>query len=158
MVRYNRVEQIVYQSVEPVIESYCLELVDVEFKKEGKSWFLRIFIDQAGGVGVEECQLISEKVSALLDEIDPISQSYYLEVSSPGIERPLNKIEHFIRFQGSKVQVNTYSLIKDRKKFVGIITGVNQEIIVLNLENDEKEIRIPFEQIAKAKLIYDFKN
>ncbi|HHV72946.1 MAG TPA: ribosome maturation factor RimP [Clostridia bacterium] len=151
----SKVEQIVYELSEPIIRQNGMELVDVEFKKEGKNWFLRIFIDKPDGVGIDDCQLISEKISCLLDEHDPISRSYYLEVSSPGIERPLKKPEHFARFKGEKAQIKTYKPIENSKKFSGIIGEVTNDTVVLII-GPEKEIVIPFEQIAKANLIYEF--
>jgi ribosome maturation factor RimP len=151
----RKVEQVVYEIIEPLVTKTELELVDVEYKKEGQNWFLRIFIDRPGGVRIEDCQFISEKISDLLDQADPIRQSYYLEVSSPGIERPLNKLEHFVRFQGEKVKINTYSPIGNRKSFIGIIVGINNENILLNLDSNQ-EVSIPFEQITKANLVGDF--
>ena len=95
--------EIVEELITPLVQESGFELVDVEFVKEGGSWYLRIFIDKPGGIGIEACGYLSQKIDRLLDEKDPIPQSYYLEVSSPGLERPLKKLSDYSRFAGKMV-------------------------------------------------------
>ncbi|RYD06553.1 hypothetical protein N752_02485 [Desulforamulus aquiferis] len=106
-------------AIEPVINELNLELVDVDYVKEGGNWYLRVFIDKLGGVDLDDCQTASEKVDVVLDELDPISQAYFLEVSSPGIERPLKKPADFERFKGHLINVTTYAPIDGNKSFKG---------------------------------------
>ena len=89
----SKVIDTVSQLVTPIVDEMGLELVDIEYVKEGKDWFLRVFIDKPAGIDIEECGLVSEKLSEKLDELDPITHNYFLEVSSPGAERPLKQLE-----------------------------------------------------------------
>ena len=94
-----------------------MNLVDVEFLKEGANWYLRVYIDKPGGIAIDDCQAVSEQLSDKLDEVDPIKQSYILEVSSPGLERPLKKDSDFERFKGEQVEVKLFQPIERKKDF-----------------------------------------
>jgi len=146
----QKIVEIVKKIVLPVTQEAGLELVDINYIKEGGSWYLRIFIDKDGGVGVEDCRQVSMDIDKLLDEKDPISQAYYLEVSSPGIERPLKKLEDYDRFAGNLVLINTYEPYGGKKKFSGRITGTRGKDVVI--EEDGKDLTLPFEQISSARL------
>lgn len=140
--------------VEPLIKEKGLELVDVEYVKEGAHWYLRLFIDKDGGVDMDDCAAVSHVVSEMLDEKNPIPQAYMLEVSSPGLERPLKKEEDFVRFQGSLVTVLTTSKFMGFEKFTGNLVGLmNNEII---LEYKDERIAIPHNLVMKAHLAIDF--
>ncbi|MFE4587485.1 ribosome maturation factor RimP, partial [Bacillus subtilis] len=104
----KKVTDTVQEMAQPIVDSLQLELVDIEFVKEGQSWFLRVFIDSDDGVDIEECAKVSEALSEKLDEADPISQNYFLEVSSPGAERPLKKKADFEKSLGKNVYIKTY--------------------------------------------------
>lgn len=146
--------QSVKELVEPVIENEHLELVDVEFKKEGKDWYLRVFIDKAQGVTVEDCQNISRQIEDMIEIDELVSSAYILEVSSPGLDRPLKSEKDFLRYQGRKVAVNTFRAIENRKHFSGIIKScVDEELC---LEEQGKFINISLDNIAKAKLEIEF--
>lgn len=119
----KRVEDIVTEIAQPIVEALSYELVDVEFVKEGTNWCLRVFIDKPGGIGIDDCQAVSEKLSDKLDETDPIKQSYILEVSSPG-ERPLKKERDFERFKGEIVEVKLYMPLNGKKVFEGELIGL----------------------------------
>lgn len=147
----QKVEDVVTQLAEPIVKDCALELVDVEFKKEGGSWFLRIFIDKESGIELEDCEKVSRALDIKLDEIDPIPQAYHLEVSSPGLDRPLKKDEDYLRFTGRLVDISTYNSINGSKKFVGELLGLDNGIVKV-VDQKEKTIEIPREQIAKAKL------
>ncbi|MBO8137053.1 MAG: ribosome maturation factor RimP [Desulfotomaculum sp.] len=139
----------------PIVESMNLELVEVEFVKEGAQWYLRVYIDKPGGVDLDDCQAVSERLDKILDEKDPIPHSYILEVSSPGIERPLKKDEDFQRFSGRLVAVSTYTPINGTKKFTGQLQGLTEEGVKLELDTG-MEIIIPRDKIASAKLAVEF--
>lgn len=149
-----KVEDVVTEMVVPITDSAGLELVDVEYVKEGGSWFLRIFIDKPEGITHDDCQLVSEKLSDVLDEKDPIPQSYILEVSSPGIERPLKKREDFVRFKGSKVRASTFSPVDGQKEFIGELEGLRDEHVVINVEG--KEFALPLDAVARVRLEAEF--
>lgn len=144
--------------VTPILSDMHLELVDIEYVKEGKSWFLRIFIDKEGGVDIEECGLVSEKVSEKLDENDPIKDPYYLEVSSPGAERPLKKPEDFVRFVGSNVNVKLYEPLNGLKTIEGKLIGFDEELATIEYKDKTrtKTVEIPYKKIAKARLAVVF--
>ncbi|HEY8909615.1 MAG TPA: ribosome maturation factor RimP [Desulfosporosinus sp.] len=127
--------------VEPIVKEKGLELVNVEYIREGAHWYLRLYIDKDGGVDMDDCSAISHMVSEMLDQNNPIPQAYMLEVSSPGLERPLKKDEDFIRFQGSLVTVHTTSPFQGYKEFSGNLVGVINDEIVLEYEG--KRIAIP---------------
>lgn len=142
----ERVEEL----ITPFILQEGLELVDVEYQKDGPNWFLRIFIDKPGGVNLDDCERISNLVGSVLDRADIIPQKYYLEVSSPGVERPLKKPEDFERFRGSEVTVRTKAKIEGSKNFQGVLAGYEDDQVVL--ETKDGLIKIPFHLIGKAKL------
>ena len=107
----------------PLVDAHGFELVDVEYVKEGGSWYLRAYIDKPGGIAVDDCEVISRALSDLLDEHDFIEDSYILEVSSPGLGRPLKKEKDFVRSQGELVEVRTYRAIQHQKEFTGILNA-----------------------------------
>ncbi|KGK90568.1 ribosome maturation factor RimP [Desulfosporosinus sp. HMP52] len=148
------IEKQIGSMVEPLIKEKGLELVAVEYLKEGAHWYLRLYIDKEGGVDMDDCSAISHVVSEMLDQKNPIPQAYMLEVSSPGLERPLKKEEDFVRFRGSMVMVHTTSSFKGFKKFSGNLIGlINDEIV---LEYNDEHIAIPYNLVKKAHLALDF--
>jgi len=136
--------------IEPMVESRGFELVELEYVP-GRNGRLRLYIDRQGGVTLDHCELINIAVSDLLDYHDPISHSYNLEVSSPGVERPLNKKEHFQRFEGEKVKVKTREMLKGRRNFSGTLQSTGEDFIVVKLEEGELA-EIPLAEIARAHL------
>lgn len=144
--------------VTPILTSMDLELVDVVYEKEGANFFLRVYIDKAGGVDIEECSKVSEKLSEKLDEADPINEAYFLEVSSPGVERPLKKKEDFEAHVGSYVYIKLFEPINGEKEFTGTIGRFENDIIYLTYKDKtkEKEVEIPFAKVAKAHLAVTF--
>lgn len=147
----NSVEKI----AQPLVETEGLELVDLEYVKEGENYFLRLYIDnEENDIGLEECEKISNLLSEELDSNDPIDDSYILEISSPGIERPLKKIEDFDRFEGSLATLKTYAPINGEKEFTGTILKRNDQTI--RLEITDSIIEIPYSSVASARLAVDF--
>jgi ribosome maturation factor RimP len=146
----HQVVEIVRQIALPVVQEAGMELVDVEFLKEGGHWYLRIFIDKPEGIDHEDCRFVSERIDRLLDEKDPIPHSYTLEVSSPGIERPIKKLEDYNRFMGKLAVITTFAPVNGRKKFSGRLLGTRMGDVAIDI--DGAEFIIPLEQIASARL------
>jgi|SRR5680860_1611950 len=140
--------------VEPIVREQGLELVNVEYIREGAHWYLRLYIDKDGGVDMDDCSRVSHMVSEMLDQNNPIPQAYMLEVSSPGLERPLKKEADFVRFQGSLVKVHTTSTFQGYKEFSGNLIGLINDEIVLEYEN--KRIAIPRALAKETHLALDF--
>lgn len=143
---------------EPLIAAEGLELLDVEFVRDPSGWILRFYIDKPGGkVGVEECSLVSRTLDPALDVEDFIAQEYSLEVSSPGLNRPLSKPEHFRRVLGKKVKVKTYGPIGEppRKNFLGVLKDASENEVAVDVEG-AGTFRVPFKDIAKANLEFEF--
>jgi len=143
----------IYKEALPKVEAMGFDLVDVEFVKEGANWILRFFIDKEPSIDVEDCALVSEMLSDWLDEIDPIDQPYFLEVSSPGIERVLKKEKDFIRFAGEEVLVKLYSPWQGQKEFIGRLGEVDAGELNLVTE-DEQTVTIPRSNIARVNLYW----
>lgn len=138
----------------PIIEEMGLELVDIEYVKEGGRQILRVYIDKPGGVTHNDCEDVSKKLDILLDEKDPIPQSYYLEVSSPGIERPLKKLKDFQRFTGYTIRITSFVALDGRKKFVGKLAGIEENNLII--EEKGKTFSIPLNHVASARLHAEF--
>lgn len=140
--------------VTPVVNEMGLSLVDIEYMQDGGYWYVRIYVENLNGeITLEECAAISGKIDEDVDKL--IEQRFFLEVSSPGIERPLKKIEDFIRFKGEKIKVSLKHKINDKKSFEGIITECKDNIIFLEIEK-ENIVEIPFSEVKKANIIYEF--
>jgi ribosome maturation factor RimP len=154
----SKVTEVVADLVSPIVTAAGLELVDIEYVKEGREWFLRVYIDKEAGVDIEECGLVSEKLSEKLDELDPIPHNYFLEVSSPGAERPLKKEKDFEKAIGKTVFIKTYEAIDGDKTFEGtLLEFKNQTVKVeIKIKTRKKVIEIPYEKIASARLAVTF--
>ena len=147
------VTQSVIELIEPGLLAKGLELVDVEFKKEGKNWVLRVFIDKEGGVTLEDCQKISSLVGDLIEVEEVIEPAYTMEVSSPGLNRVLKKEKDFIRFSGKKIGVQCHAPLNGRKKFTGILKDFKNQSI--HLEVDGQLQIIPINLVAKVNLVIE---
>ena len=148
----------IYQSVadliKPTLEGNGIELVDVEYKKTGKTWVLRVFIDKNQGVTVYDCQELSREIEDLIEIHELIDDHYVLEVSSPGLDRPLKKAADFLRNKGKRIQIKTYSPINNKKENAGtVIDFVNGTLF---LEDKKNILKISLTEIAQAKLIIKF--
>ena len=132
----------------PITDANGLELVDVEYVKEGGEFFLRVYIDKEGGVSLNECELVTRALNPILDEKDPIKDNYYLEVSSPGLDRPLKKDKDFVRYQGRDVEIKLYKPINGSKlhegQLVGLTEDKNIKVIIDNeeVEFDKKDVAL----------------
>lgn len=154
----KKITEITEQLVQPILAEKGLELIDIEFKKEGKNWFLRVFIDKQGGVDIEDCSLVSEELSQKLDEHDPIDMPYFLEVSSPGAERPLKKDEDWKNAIGKTIFVSLYEQIDGQKEFEGRLMDYDGQEITLEYKQKTrvKTVTIPFNKIAMGRLAIVF--
>ena len=139
----------------PLMEERQFELVDVEFVKEAGNWFLRVYIDKPGGITIDDCELISRALSDKLDEEDFIVESYILEVSSPGLGRPLKKEKDFVRSQGQSVEVKLFRQIEKQKEFTGILKSWDKDTVTLEFE-EEAVLTIERANIALIRLAFDF--
>lgn len=156
----SSVVETVTELVTPILTDQNFELVDVEFVKEGKNWFLRVFIDKTGGIDIEECAFVSERLSDKLDAMDPdpIPQAYFLEVSSPGAERPLKKESDYENAVGQFIHVSLYQAVDGSKQYEGTLVRLDQEELTLKIKikTREKEITFLRKNIAKARLAIQF--
>ena len=139
----------------PIIEANNFELVDVEFVKEAGTYYLRAYIDKEGGITIDDCEIVSRALSDKLDEKDFIEESYILEVSSPGVGRPLKKDKDFARSIGQEVDIKLFKPIEKQKEFRGILEGYNNDEITVRLDED---IVMEFKrkEIALIRLAFDF--
>ena len=147
------VTQAVTTLIEPILVSEGLELVDVNYKKEGKNWVLRIFIDKEGGITLDDCQKVSHLTGDLIDIEETIKIPYSLEVSSPGLDRSLKREKDFLKFRGKRICLHSICPIENRKKFTGILSDFKDHNVVLDL--DEKVVEIPLAKVAKANLVIE---
>ena len=139
----------------PIVEEYGFELVDVEYVKEGSNWYLRAYIDKPGGIGVNDCEAVSRRLSDILDEKDYIEDSYILEVSSPGLGRPLKKEKDFARSLGEEVEARTYRAIDRQKESGGILKSYDENTVTITYE-DETEQTFDRKEIALIRQALDF--
>lgn len=135
----------------PVVESLGCELWGIDYHAQGKQSVLRLYIDKADGVQMEDCERVSRQVSSVMDVEDPISSEYTLEVSSPGMDRSFYKLEQYTDYVGSQINVRLRIAFDGRKKFSGLLKGVEDDEIVL--EADGEEYLLPFELIDKANVV-----
>lgn len=151
----HRVVETVSKMALPILNAEGFELVDVEYTKEGSNWFLRIFIDsEQKPIDLDDCTRMSELLSKKLDEIDPIPEAYFLEVSSPGAERPLKKEADYQKAIGKNVHISTYVPIEGQKEIQGVLTAINDE--QLWIQSGKETIAIPRKKVAKARLAIVF--
>ncbi|MET3288534.1 ribosome maturation factor RimP [Brevibacillus fluminis] len=151
----SKVTQIVEDLLAPIMEEMNLEVVEVEYKKEGSNWFLRVFIDnESGTIDIDDCGAVSERLSERLDEVDPIPTAYFLEVSSPGAERPLRKENDYRKAVGKHVHIVTKEEIDGHTVFEGELTSFEEG--VLTVAEAKKTHRISLAQIESARLAIVF--
>ncbi|ARJ51709.1 ribosome maturation factor RimP [Staphylococcus lutrae] len=149
----SKVTEQVETLIQPVLNELHFELVDVEFAKEGREHYLRVAIDKPGGVDLNDCALASERISEVMDEHDPIPQAYYLDVSSPGAERPIKNDKDFQNAVNHSIFVSLYAPIEGDKEWLGHLKEVSDEAITMEVKvkSKTKNITIPRDKIAKAR-------
>ena len=149
-----KIKSVVEEMIQPYLDENGFELVDVEYVKEGSNYFLRVFVDKEGGIDIEDCGLISEFLSTQLDSNDPIPEAYFLEVSSPGAERPLKKPEDVHKAVNKNVYVTTYEQIDGAKEFEGMLLSFDGEEMVIEAITKGRKSKktIPYAKVASARL------
>lgn len=147
-------KKITEELIIPILEKENLYLVDIEYVKEGADWFLRVFIDKDSGVTIEECGLVSGQLGDKLDEVDLIKENYFLEVSSPGVERPLKTKNDFLTNINKNVYVTLYQKIDGEKEYLGLLKDFAEDIVTIEykFKTRTKEVEIPYDKIAMARL------
>lgn len=153
--RREEYEQKTEELLLPILEKYGFELWDVEYVKEGSNWYLRAYIDKPGGIMVDDCEVVSRELSDLLDEKDFVEGAYILEVSSPGLGRPLKKERDFERSIGEEVEIRTYRAIDRQKEFTGILKVYDKDTITIEYE-DGTEGQFSRSDVALVRLAFDF--
>lgn len=155
----REIEALITELMEPILKDTDITLIDVEYVRE-KDWYLRIFIDKPDGVEIDDCQLVSEKLTAVLDEKDPIQDKYFLEVSSPGIDRPLKKDKDFVDAYGSKVDISFYAPWENMKLLVAVLVGHDDEFVevrkIIKGREFKNPVKIERKQIANIRPHIDF--
>ena len=155
MTKREEYEQKTEALVMPIIEQHKFELVDVEYVKEGGTWYLRAYIYKPGVITVDDCEVVNRALSDLLDEKDFIDESYILEVSSPGLGRPLKKEKDFQRSMGEELEIRTYKAINKQKEFYGILTAYDKDTVTIQVD-EEETLTLNRADIALIRLAFNF--
>lgn len=155
MTRREQYEEQTEQLVMPIVNKNNFELVDVEYIKEAGNWFLRVYIDKQGGITIDDCELVSRALSEQLDKNDFIEDSYILEVSSPGLGRPLKKEKDFERSIGKEVEIRLFQAINKQKEYIGVLTSYDKDTVTVELE-EGSSLTIQRKNIALIRLAFDF--
>ena len=154
----KKITELIAEMLEDFLQQEGYELYNTEFVKEGRDWFLRVYLDkleEGEYVGTEDCEKVSRFLSEKLDEEDPIEQNYYLEVSSPGMDRPLLKPEHYQRYAGQEVEIRLYRGKDGTKNIQGILGGIEEDMVTVT-DHDDKVWQLELSEIAKANLAVVF--
>ncbi len=141
--------------ITPILDRMNFELVDVEYVKEGGTWYLRAYIDKEGGITVNDCEAVAREMNEILDREDFVEDSYVFEVSSPGLGRPLKKEKDYIRSMGKEVEIRTYRAINREKEFYGILSAYDENTVTIKTE-DGTEMTFEKRDIALIRLAFDF--
>ena len=141
--------------ITPILDRMNFELVDVEYVKEGGTWYLRAYIDKEGGITVNDCEAVAREMNEILDREDFVEDSYVFEVSSPGLGRPLKKEKDYIRSMGREVEIRTYRAINREKEFYGILSAYDEDTVTIKTE-DGTEMTFEKSDIALIRLAFDF--
>mgnify|MGYP005825038649 FL=1 len=155
MTKRETYEQRTEQLLQPILDEHGFELVDVEYVKEGSNWYLRSYIDKEGGITIDDCELVSRSLSDALDREDFIDDPYIMEVSSPGLGRPLKKEKDFQRSLGKDVEVRLYRAVNHEKEFAGVLTAYDEERVTLEMGESGEQTFLRSD-IALIRLAIDF--
>lgn len=155
MTKREEYEQKTEKLLTPIIEANGFELVDVEYVKEAGNWYLRAYIDKPGGITVDDCEVVNRELGDLLDRDDFIDDSYILEVSSPGLGRPLKKERDFVRSKGEEVEIRTYRIVERQKEFRGVLKDWDKDTVTIETEDGQDQV-FARDNIALIRLAFDF--
>lgn len=142
--------------LQPVVADLGYELWELEYATRRGANLLRLYIDAAAGITLDDCERVSRAVSTRLDEADPIAQAYTLEVSSPGLDRPLRTLDHFARFKGERIKLETVQPVDGRKRFAGVLSEVDTAMGRIAVEVDGGKVSLPVDGIHKARVAPDY--
>lgn len=152
----TKLERKLEKIVEPVVNNLGYSLYDIEYVKEGKEWFLRLYIDNEKDIDLDDCEKVSNAVSDELDKVDPIESAYSLEVSSCGLERRLRERKHYEAAMQKRVEVGLFKALEKSKKIIGELECVNDDSIIVLDEEKNKKIEINFDNISNAKILFNW--
>lgn len=155
MSRKESYEQKTQELIQPIVERYQFELVDVEYVKEGTDWYLRAYIDKEGGITVNDCEAVAREMNEILDREDYVDGSYIFEVSSPGLGRPLKKEKDYVRAMGKKLEIRTYKAMDKEKEFYGILSAYDDNTVTITDEEEQQKV-FDKKDIALIRLAFDF--
>lgn len=151
----QNIEQTVETYLKPILDEHNFELVDVEYVKEGTNWYLRVFIDKEGGITIDDCELVSRALEKILDKEDPIKNSYILEVSSPGLDRPLKKDSDFEKYKGRIVDIKLYKPFNKKKEYSGELLELRDNIVYI-IDEEGNQLSFNRNNIAIVRLAVIF--
>ncbi len=151
----KNIEATIEEILLPIVESKGFEIIDVEYVKEAGEFYLRVYLDKEGGISLNDCEIVSRELSEILDVKDPIKDNYYLEVSSPGLDRPLKKDKDFVRYQGRDVDIKLYKHFNGSKQFEGTLIGLTKDNNIKVMINDE-EVEFTKKEVALIRLAVKF--
>lgn len=151
----KRIDPILQERLMTLISSMRYELLGCELLPAGRQTIFRIYIDRPQGISADDCALVSRQISAMLDVEDPIQGKYTLEVSSPGIDRPLFEIAHYKKYIGNRVKIRLHAAINNRRQIKGVLKRVDDEAVYVWIGSSDQELKLPFAMIEKANLIGD---
>ena len=152
----TKIEKNIYELALPIVNELGYKLYDVMYVKEGKEYYLRLFIDHENGIDLDDCEKVSNRISDMLDEVDPISTQYNLEVSSCGLERHLREIEHYEAAVGKNVELKFFKAIDGLKQIEGSLKEIKNNAIIL--ETDEKEFEVNLDDVSSAKILFNWED
>ena len=152
----TKLEKELEKIFEPVVNNLGYSLYDIEYVKEGKEWFLRLYIDNEKGIDLDDCEKVSNAVSDELDKVDPIESAYSLEVSSCGLERRLRERKHYEAAVQKRVEIGLFKAVEKSKKIIGELECVNDDSIIVLDEEKNKKIEINFDNISNAKILFNW--
>lgn len=152
----TKMEKSIYDLSLPIVNELGYKLYDVMYVKEGKEYYLRIFIDHEKGIDLDDCEKVSNRISDMLDEVDPISTQYNLEVSSCGLERHLREVEHYEAAVGKNVELKFFKALDGVKQVEGILKMVKENTIII--ETEEKEVEVKNDDVSSAKILFDWED
>ena len=157
MSRKEIYEQKTESFIQPIVDKYHFELVDVEYVKEGSDWYLRAYIDKEGGITVNDCEMVAREMNEILDREDYVEDSYIFEVSSPGLGRPLKKEKDYVRSMGKEVEIRLYRAIDHEKEFCGVLSAYDENTVTIEDESYGQKV-FDKKDIALIRLAYNLEN
>ena len=152
----TKIEKNIYDLSLPIVNELGYELYDVMYVKEGKEYYLRLFIDHENGIDLDDCEKVSNRISDMLDEVDPINTQYNLEVSSCGLERHLRENEHYEAAVGKNIEFKLFKAIDGQKQLEGVLKNIKDNVLILQMEDKDVEVKI--DDVSSAKILFNWED